>query len=698
MDEEALARAFEKFQAGVDLTEQDFKKLGRGTSEFGKNLVQAGLDVSKTFGKFAQGLAEGETGFKQLNPVIDGMIGGLTDLTKNLPFVSGAIKLVGEGAKFLVGQLQVATESFQEISKIGGLTAKGMSGLREQFLKSGQTLQGFQKTVSANSQALAMFRGTVGSGAEDFSRIVGGIVDSNLGDELRRIGYTADEIGEATAGYIAQQTRLGYAQNKTQAQLIAGSKQYADELDILARLTGQSREALQKQQDAALSEGRFRATLDTMNEGTAKALLDFQSRINAVSPEVAQGIRDITSGFTNSDAAIKLFNSTAGEAGNIIERLKNNEISQDEATRQLQQAIKGNIETNRAYTQAVGDGTNTFIKYNQASDFARAELIDGQLRAKKAQSEAQAGTDDLTNQTVDAQKSLEQMGRNLNNMAFQALPMASKAVSAFADVLNKAVAGISKELGIKPAAGGAATAAPSAGAPAGGGGGVFGAIGRGLTAMGLGPGAGTAAAGMSQQDLASQGLKIKAGDVQAEGSTINPKLIEYAKRIQSEVPGFQYFSGFNDRYHQENSPSSSHTKGLAADFTVSPTPSPEQGRTIANQLKAMGFATVIDEYNNPSAKATAGHFHAAISARNGFEGLISGPKSGYRPNIEMHGDERVSIKPASVSGAMDMDRFSNTMGEQMGVMGAQLSALENLVAIMRDQTTISTKILQASNN
>jgi hypothetical protein len=112
----------------------------------------------------------------------------------------------------------------------------------------------------------------------------------------------------------------------------------------------------------------------------------------------------------------------------------------------------------------------------------------------------------------------------------------------------------------------------------------------------------------------------------------------------------------------------------------------------------MGFATVIDEYNNPSAKATAGHFHAAISARNGFEGLISGPKSGYRPNIEMHGDERVSIKPASVSGAMDMDRLGNTMGEQMGVMGAQLSALENLVAIMRDQTTISTKILQAANN
>ena len=324
MDEEALARAFEKFQAGVDLTDQDLKKLGRGTSEFGQSLKQAGLDITKTFGKFAQGLAEGATDFKALNPVIDGVTGALGDMAKTLPYagnlVAGTLKLVAEGSKFLIGQIQQAADSFQEISKIGGLTAQGMSGLREQFLRSGQTLQGFQKTVSANAQTLAMFRGTVGSGAEDFSRIVGGIVDSNLGDELRRIGYTADEIGEATAGYIAQQTRLGYAQNKTQAQLIAGSKQYADELDILARLTGQSREALQKQQDAALSEGRFRATLDTMNEGTAKALLDFQSRINGVSPEIAQGIRDLTSNFTTSDAAVKLFTSTSGEAANIIDR------------------------------------------------------------------------------------------------------------------------------------------------------------------------------------------------------------------------------------------------------------------------------------------------------------------------------------------------------------------------------------------
>jgi hypothetical protein len=45
-----------------------------------------------------------------------------------------------------------------------------------------------------------------------------------------------------------------------------------------------------------------------------------------------------------------------------------------------------------------------------------------------------------------------------------------------------------------------------------------------------------------------------------------------------------------------------------------------------------------------------------------------------------------------------MPELASGLKDQMDMMGAQLVALENLVAIMRDQTTISTKILQAANN
>jgi hypothetical protein len=125
--------------------------------------------------------------------------------------------------------------------------------------------------------------------------------------------------------------------------------------------------------------------------------------------------------------------------------------------------------------------------------------------------------------------------------------------------------------------------------------------------------AGAPSGGMTAQDLASAGLEIRGhGDVQAPGQEVSPALIELAKKIQKSVPGFEYFSGFNDQFHNEKSPRSLHTQGLAADFVLGKKPSKEEGEHIVDLLKSLGASKAIDEYHSPSAKATAGHFHVEI--------------------------------------------------------------------------------------
>ena len=654
-------------------------RMEQGLKTAGAVLGQLGSSALK----FAGGLADGDTKFTSLNPLIDGVTGALGKMAEAVPYagalLSGALKLAAEGAKFMLGQLQKATDSFQQLSAVGALTVKGMSGVREQFLQSGMTMEGFQKTVIQNAAALARFEGSAGRGAQRFSEIMNTIVDSEVGDQLRRLGFSADAIGETAAGFLEQQTRLGLAQGKTNAQLAKGAAEYARELDALAKLTGMQREEIQKQQQAALSESRFRAKIDQLvgqgKEKEAKALLDFQTMVSKASPEMAQGLRDLATGNATTEAAQQVLRQGGQE---ILRQVEAGIIGPVEAFKRLQNSTQQIAGTAQNLAVAVGDETKAFTKYSEMSDFLRAKVLDDgtiQLEQDKQQTK---GNDRLTDSAANAQKNLEQMSRQMGSLAFEILPNFASVVSKMTDTMRQGL----EKMGVK---------VPSAASVAPGGARSGGASGAG--AAGAAPGA-----AMSRRDLIDQGLRVKAGDVQAEGSGVSPKLIELAKRIQSEVPGFQYFSGFNDRFHQEKSPSSTHTRGLAADFTVSPTPSAEEGRRIADQLRSMGFATVIDEYNNPSAKATAGHFHAAISARNGFQGLISGPKSGYRPNIVMHGTEELSIKPRSGIGSMDMDRIGNSMGEQMNMMGAQLSALENIVSAMRDQNSISNKILQATNN
>jgi len=207
------------------------------------------------------------------------------------------------------------------------------------------------------------------------------------------------------------------------------------------------------------------------------------------------------------------------------------------------------------------------------------------------------------------------------------------------------------------------------------------------------PGSG-AGGGMSQSDLAGLGLKIKAGDVQAEGAGISPKIISMAEQVQANMPNFAYFSGFNDKFHQEKSPSSFHTKGQAMDFALSKAPTPEEGQEIVNWLKSMGASTAIDEYNNPSSKATAGHIHAQIAGY--ADGGIAN-----EPQIAMVAEKGPEAMVPLKNGAIPVEGFQeavNALRAMQEQMGALYEAMSDMVREQRSTNDISAKILQVSAN
>ena len=145
----------------------------------------------------------------------------------------------------------------------------------------------------------------------------------------------------------------------------------------------------------------------------------------------------------------------------------------------------------------------------------------------------------------------------------------------------------------------------------------------------------------SEAQLREAGLVLKKGDVQKAGAELDPRLIDIAKQVQASVPGFMQFTGFNDQFHSEKAPRSLHAKGKAFDFVVGKKPSKEEGAKIVELMKSLGVDYGIDEYNNPSAQATGGHFHGQLKAYDG--GVFEGPTAGY--DVELHGREAVVPLP-----------------------------------------------------
>lgn len=664
-----LTPAQEKLKAKVDLT---VKALG-------------------AVGGFAKTVGEGNTEFKAMNGVIDTVTGALAGMAKVLPVfgdaVGAAIKGVGESAKFVIEQLDQTYKAFEQLGDVGALGAKGMSGLNEQFIRSGMSLQGFTKAVTANSTTLAKFAGSAYDGAERFSKIVGDIATTNAGDELRRLGIGADKIGETAASFLQRETRLGRAQAMTQEQLTSGTIKYAKELDELSKLTGQSKDALQKQQDAALSEARFRATTQKMiNEGLdPAALINFQSQVSSIAPAIGQGVRDLATGNATTDAAKQLLASTGGTAGAVIDQLKRGLIGPAEASKLLQKAYKENETAILDHAEAIGNDSGVYTDAAQSVDFMKAQVLENGKLIKGTQKAQTEGADELTNQTVDAKKALELMSRNISALGMKLLPSAATAVEGFTTALNKFIGFVAEKLGIDiPGAKSGAAAAKANNVAAS----------QGSTADMLNAGAeaqltpAEQAAYAKKQGAAGSyaGLRIKGGaEGQATaGGQANPKLIEVANLIQEKLGGtLHHFTGFNDKFHMDRN--SKHNQGTALDFTIT---DPSMAAEVAAMVKGIpGVSNVLDEYNKPSAGATGGHIHAEVSARNGFSGMLSGPTSGYRPNLTMHGTESISIRPT-----MSGDTSSTT--SDIGIMSKQLDRLEELVSVMKSQVALTNRIVQ----
>jgi murein DD-endopeptidase MepM/ murein hydrolase activator NlpD len=468
MTENELEALVAKLRAGIDLTNEElikmarhtgymsgqFKRLEVGVDEFAKNLKKAGDelptallksagDTVKSLGGVAKSLGEADTGFKSLTPIIEAASKALG----NIPAIGFLFTGAAEAGKFMINQLQNATDAFQEISKVGGLTARGMSGLQEQFLASGMQLKSYTKTIAANSAALANFAGSVGNGAEQFSRTAG-MVQKEFGQGLGRLGFTIDEIGETTATYMSQQTRLGLAQGKSSEMLAHGAKRYMLELDELTKLTGASKEELKKQQDAAMGEARFRAKLDQLvSEGKveeAENLKKTQSLISSQNEEMGRAFRDAASGYVSSEEAKRGFMATGGA---LMDLAKKAETADPTAIlEELRTSVNATIPVIRSQALVGNEYAGT---YGKLSDFANGIVRDGKA-IKDIQNQQTSGKgDDLTDKTVAAQRKLQDFSIGIQKLGFEYMPAAATAIKFVADSVDDLLSAVAKETGTK---------------------------------------------------------------------------------------------------------------------------------------------------------------------------------------------------------------------------------------------------------
>ena len=708
----------------------------------------------------------------------NGVIEGATTAMSALLFVMGGplfkglsllVGLFGEAAQAVNKQNDAMIKSYDDLSEIGATSSLTTRNILELGDKAGFTshnLETFSKNAKSVGSNLISMGGTMSKGVEAFAGMTA--IGQKQREAYNRLGMSQDRVIELQADYVNKTTAAGLSLSKSPEQLQKSSLKYIDSLNELATLTGINVKEQQAAQDAANADENFNAfkfaqgqkrdelnaqaakETDAVKKAELKAQADGIDAMIKSKDEVARMAKS-TMDAASATAVLQSISSTGAvtytennaklaAAGFNIEKIQamTNKGAKDTGFELLTESVRttnrnakefgsalyANGQASKDLQEVLGQGNKARQTAAQFEELkteegkkayaARIALEQKENENKKNGIGKKDDVKDQQNATIAAEIAARETAQELTNLVSgpitKALTKFMNGVNGAANILTSFVDTVGKWFGIKSQPSGnepAPTSAPtmSGGTVVGGGGGE-GDAGSIMEA---------AATGNSADTLKNAGLILKKGDVQKEGASIDPRLIEIAKQVQARVPGFMQFTGFNDQFHNENAPSSLHTTGRAFDFTVNRKPTVEEGKKIKDIMTSLGIDYAIDEYNNPSKRSTAGHFHGQINDKpKAYDGgVFEGPIGGF--DVELHGREAVVPLPNPDSiikvadGKPNKEPLSSVMNNSttqpaammdnsimMDLMGMLANKLDDMISALETGNDTSEKILQYS--
>jgi hypothetical protein len=467
MDEneiKAVSEALEQLRQGGQISADTLNKLGGTTQNANKALAgytQKLLGATGSIAGMGKAVAEGEGSFKSLGSSITGLTGLIGNLASAIPLVGGAAKAladgVGQAAKFVLDQLDTMAKNYQTLGDASAGAADGVDGLLRQFNQLGNySLPAFARAVKNNTVGLAAFQGTASAGAEELSKVAGVLTTGNTAQRFLKLGMSLDAVGDATTSYLTDNARYGLTQGKTTEELTKKTQNYIEEVDKIARLTGQTREAQQKEAQKSLIDARFRAKIaDMAANGQTEQAEELRKYVEGLGGAAGDAARALVTGIplTKEAASANLFSNDAIRQNTLS--IQNNGKKATTAIADTQQALAdGSVRFGKQIMYA-GDAFGGVAV--QAFDYAA--ILKEQSKAENAgltreqviekmQKKQMTASGQNTEAFTKAQLATANASKNLQSLGFSLAEAAIPAVETFAKTLDEATEWMAKRFGI----------------------------------------------------------------------------------------------------------------------------------------------------------------------------------------------------------------------------------------------------------
>jgi hypothetical protein len=378
------------------------KVLGGAFSILGSVLGDITASAFKTVGNltnFAKELFNGTAS-------VSGIFAAFKDLPLGLGAVAGLFETL---AKITEENLN----AFRQLSKVGVNLGGDLNQIRVVASSVGLSMQEYGEVIAANSETLSLLGKNADEGAAAFVKINKGLTTGNLANQLLSLGYGFRDINELTASYIKINGGLTSSQLKNTNQIQQSVINYGKELDVLARLTGKSREALQKQQEEQAADLNFQSYLNGLDENErAKANAALQLAMESGGKGAADALKAKLMGLPPLTEEAQMYYATMQSGRQSIEdfadTVKNGKTlqqSQNQLDKIFSQAVAGNIKDLAQFRTVLAAGGMTGDKFSASLQGVEAAVARYRKSGMTEEAAIQAALNDARKKQIAQQQS-----------------------------------------------------------------------------------------------------------------------------------------------------------------------------------------------------------------------------------------------------------------------------------------------------
>jgi hypothetical protein len=267
-------------------------------------------------------------------------------------------------------------KSYQQITTAGVNFGGNLTQLREAIGDTNLTVDQFTRLMTENSQTFARMGGSVDDGRATFQRLSREMFKpGGVGEGLRSLGLSFEDVNQSMAKYLAVTGPRTSTELENTKQITESTAAYVEELDRLAKFTGQSRKQIEDEQAKANLNAAYQRKKATLNQEERDKLTIVEARAAASKiPGAMETVMERVLGFTVPvTEASKNMAGYAGEVYSAMQAQAAAAVTQGKT----QEDVDAQYDRLMIAARHVADGLGTTGDYMVLQQGKQAGLIQG---------------------------------------------------------------------------------------------------------------------------------------------------------------------------------------------------------------------------------------------------------------------------------------------------------------------------------